>query len=59
MIQKEPLKRILALASEEREMRSLIIAISGGFGETKRKQAMDDLAHILVELEKELVQAQT
>lgn len=58
MIQKEPLKRILALASEEREMRSLIIALSGGFGGTKRKEAMDDLTHILVELEKQLVRTQ-
>lgn len=54
MIQKEPLKRVLALAAEEREMRSLVIALSGGFGGTKRKQAMDDLAHILAELEIEL-----
>lgn len=54
MIQKEPLKRVLALAAEEREMRSLIIALSGGFGGTRRKQALDDLAHILTELEYEL-----
>lgn len=54
MIQKEPLKRILALAAEEREMRSLVIALSGGFGGTKRKLALDDLTHILTELEYEL-----
>lgn len=54
MIQKEPLKRVLALANEEREMHSLIIALSGGFGVTKRKQTMDDLGHILSELEHEL-----
>lgn len=58
MIQKEPLKRVLTLAAEEREMRSLIIALSGGFGGTKRKQAMDDLAHILNELEYELLNGQ-
>lgn len=54
MIQKEPLKRILALAAEEREMRSLVIALSGGFGGTKSKLALDDLTHILTELEYEL-----
>ena len=54
MIQKEPLKRVLALAAEEREMRCLIVALSGGFGGTRRKQAIDDLSHILTELEYEL-----
>lgn len=54
MIQKEPLKRVLALAAEEREMRCLIVALSGGFGGTRRKQALDDLSHILTELEYEL-----
>jgi len=54
MIQKEPLKRVLALAAEERELRWLIIALSGGFGSTKRKQALNDLSHILSELQHEL-----
>lgn len=58
MIQKEPLKRVLALAAEEREMRSLVIALSGGFGSTKRNQAINDLTHILTELEYELLNVQ-
>jgi hypothetical protein len=54
MIQKEPLKRVLALAAEEREMCCLIVVLFGGFGGTRRKQAIDDLSHILTELEYEL-----
>lgn len=55
MINREALKRTLALAGGGPEMRDLIIAMSGGFGGTMRKQALDDMAHILVELEKELM----
>lgn len=54
MINKEALKRTLALAGEGPEMRDLVISLTDGYGGTKRKIAMDDLAHILVELEKEL-----
>lgn len=54
MINRQVLQRILDLASQETEMRNLIISMNGGFGGTKRKQAMDDLAHILTELEYEL-----
>lgn len=54
MINRQVLQRILDLASQETEMRNLIISMNGGFGGTKRKQALDDMAHIFVELEKEL-----
>ena len=54
MINRDALKRILTLASEDAEMRHLVISLNGGFGGTKRKQAMDDPAHILVELEKQI-----
>ena len=54
MINKEALQRTLALAGGGPEMRDLIISLTGGYGGTKRKIALDDLAHILVELEREL-----
>ncbi len=54
MINKDSLRRILKLASEETQMRNLIIAMNGGFGGTKRRETLDDMAHILAELEKEL-----
>lgn len=54
MINRDALKRTLALASEGAEMRHLILSLNGAYGGTKRKQAIDDLSHILSELEEAL-----
>ena len=54
MINRDVLKRTLALAGGGPEMRELVISLNGGYGGTKRKQAMDDLSHILSELEEAL-----
>lgn len=54
MISQDALRRIIKLASEETQMRNLIIAMNGGYGGTKRRETLDDMAHILAELEREL-----
>ena len=54
MINRDVLRRVLDLASSQPEMRDLIISMNGGYGGTKRKQTLDDMAHIFVELEKEI-----